>query len=268
MSGDPLGGLLELPGVAEEISQARDAIDAVRADRRVWRERARVAAESRLLGAWASAALEGSAVGLEQLRSGAALDGSPVGRLMAGSVVLSDLAPRLVPLVATSPAQVLAELQVAAGVAVGEARAADLGRPRQGEQAVDALHLGTPPPPQELPSRLNGVSLILRDSRAPGLLVAAIVHAELAWLRPFRVGSGLVARALDRVILAQRGVDPDLLAVPELGLWLAGRAKYADALRGYAKATPADVAAWVGFYARAVGAQAGGAARAIAGSPG
>ena len=43
------------------------------------------------------------------------------------------------------------------------------------------------------------------------MLVAAIAHGELMTLQPFRWGSGLIARASVRLVLASRGVDPDLL---------------------------------------------------------
>ena len=71
--------------------------------------------------------------------------------------------------------------------------------------------------------RLGDLSQVLVASTAPGILVAAVAHAEVATLRPFGWGSGLVARALPRLVLAQRGVDPVMLGAPEVGLRAGGR---------------------------------------------
>ena len=79
------------------------------------------------------------------------------------------------------------------------------------------------------------------------MVVAAIVHAELMTLQPFTYGSGLVARAVDRLVLSSRGVDPDNWAVPEAGLHALGRPTYARGLRAYAGG---DVAQWVQLYCR------------------
>lgn len=260
---DPLAGLLSLPGVSDELAQTRAAIDRVRGQRNVWRARPEVAAASRALGSWANAALEGVAVPLEQFLNGEALDTSPQGSVLAGACALTAAAPRLASLVSRVPAQVITELAVLAGTAMGGSHDPDLGRPRGDYVTVDPLHIGPPPGPAEVRGRLTALSAILRTSAVPGLLVAAIAHAELAWIRPFRVGAGLSGRALDRVVLAQRGVDPDLLTTPELGIWQAGRSAYVRALQGYAAATPAGVGEWISFYCRAVVGQAGAAAEMV-----
>jgi Fic family protein len=98
---------------------------------------------------------------------------------------------------------------------------------------------------------------VLASSRSPGILVAAVGHAEVASMRPFGVGSGLVARAMVRLLLAQRGVDPQMLGAPEPGLRSAGRPAYVRALQGYAQGTPEGVAAMVRHVAGAVAAGAG-----------
>jgi hypothetical protein len=92
--------------------------------------------------------------------------------------------------------------------------------------------------------------------------MAAIVHGELLLLRPFTWGSGLVARATIRLVLAQRGVDPDLLAVPEAGLMVSGRGAYVRAVRAYATGTPQGVAEWIIWHSNAV---TSGARAAVAG---
>ena len=48
------------------------------------------------------------------------------------------------------------------------------------------------------------------------------VHAELATLRPFVTGNGVVARALGRALVVGRGLDPTGVAVWEAALLAAG----------------------------------------------
>ena len=74
--------------------------------------------------------------------------------------------------------------------------------------------------------------LLLAPTTAPALLVAAVVHAELATAAPFASHNGIVARAAERLVLVARGVDPTSLVVPEAG-HLALRAAYESNLRGY-----------------------------------
>jgi hypothetical protein len=251
---DPLAGLLALPGVAEAVESGRAAVDALLWDRAVGRASAEVTAESALRGAWANAWFEGAECGLAELRSGQALDSSPVGRVLANTVALQGELAELVPVVGTAPAQALARMH--ALVAHGFVEDAALGRPRGAEPADDALRIGPPPEAAEVAERLAGLGQLLVGSRAPGVLVAAVAHAEVASLRPFGWGSGLVARALLRLVLAQRGVDPGMLGCPELGLRSAGRPAYVRAVRGYATGTPEGVAAMVGLVAGAVAAGA------------
>lgn len=249
---DPLTPVLGLPGVGAELDRCRDALDAVLARRNVRVNTDRLAAESRLVGAWANAAMEGALVEPAALRSGDALDDSPLGRQLRAALALAEMAPEQVALLGSAPAQVLARMQVVVARAARAGEEAEWGRPRSGERAVDALHLGCLPPAADLPARLVGVSEILRDSKVPGLLVAAVVHAELAWLRPFPVGSGMVARALDRTVLAQRGVDPQQTSVPEAGFWALGRPSYVSALRGYGRGGSTGLVGWISHYCRAV----------------
>ena len=95
-------------------------------------------------------------------------------------------------------------------------------------------------------------STLTRPTVAPALVVAAVAHAEVAVARPFGWGSGLVARATTRLLLASRGVDPDGVTVPEAGLFAAGRSAYAEALRSYATGTPDGVARWLVLHAETV----------------
>lgn len=247
---DPLVPLLDLPGVAPALESARAAVDALIWDREVRRRGAEVLAESSVRGAWANAWFDGAECRLAELRSGAALDGSPVGRLLGGSLALQAQLPDLVPIVGTAPAQALARMH--ASVARGFAPDPQLGRPRPDALADDPLRIGGLPSPEEVQLRLAGLSGLLRASTAPGILVAAIAHGEIASLRPFAWGSGLVARALIRLVLAQRGVDPQMLGAPELGLRMIGRPRYVRAVRAYAQGTPEGVAELVQLVATAV----------------
>jgi hypothetical protein len=247
---DPLAGLLELPGVAESLDAARGAIDTLLWDRSVKARQAEVVAESALRGVWANAWFEGAETGLPALRSGAALDSSPIGRLLAGTLAMHAELPALVPVVGTAPAQALARMHTL--VARGFVADDELGRPRSGTDADDPLRIGVLPAGQEVAQRLAAVGRLLSTSTAPGVLVAVVVHAELAALRPFTWGSGLVARAALRLVLAQRGVDPGMLAAPELGLRAAGRPAYVRALRGYAAGTPEGVGDMIRLVAGAV----------------
>ena len=180
-----------------------------------------VTAESALRGAWANAWFDGAEAGLPEMRSGAALDNSPIGRVLSGVVAMHAELPSLVAIVGTAPAQALARMH--AIVARGFAPDAELGRPRSGEVVDDPLRLGGVASSAEVAERLSDLSQVLVASTAPGILVAAVAHAEIASMRPFGWGSGLVARALPRLLLAQRGVDPGMLGAPEVGLKAAGR---------------------------------------------
>lgn len=247
---DPLAGVLGLPGVAESVQAARGAIDSLLWDRAVTEHQAQVIGESSLRGAWSDAWFEGAECGLPELRSGAALDGSPVGRVLANTVTLYAELPSLVGVIGTAPAQALARMHALA--AHGFVADAELGRPRSDRGADDPLRIGSLPGPDEVSARMAALSRLLVTSRAPGVLVAAVAHAEVAALRPFGWGSGLVARALVRLVLAQRGVDPAMLGAPELGLRAAGRPAYVRALRDYGSGSPEGVGQVVRLVAGAV----------------
>ena len=100
-------------------------------------------------------------------------------------------------------------------------------------------------------------SVRLDEPLAPALMVAALVHADLATTAPFASHNGLVARAAERLVLVARGVDEKSLVVPEAG-HLALRAAYESNLRGYRDGGQAGVHAWLlyGAEAFAAGAEA------------
>ena len=99
------------------------------------------------------------------------------------------------------------------------------------------------------------------------MLVAAVVHGELLAVQPFDWGNGLVARAAQRLVLIDRGVDPAAVSIPEEGVLDAGADEYASALAAYQDGTPVGSARWLCFVAETVarGALAGRAALSNAG---
>lgn len=263
-SADPLLSLLDLPGVADAVDSARSAVDRLLWDRTVGPRKAEVRAESALRGAWANAWFEGAETGLAELRSGSAIDGSPVGRVLGNAVTLYSELPGLTGIIGTAPAQALARMHALAGH--GFAADDELGRPRTSGAPDDALRIGGAPDPAAVADRMAALSRLLLTSTAPGVLVASVAHAEVAALRPFGWGSGLVARGLLRLVLAQRGVDPEMLSAPEAGLRAAGRPAYVRALRGYADGSGEGVAGLVRLVASAIAAGAEEPSRWVAGT--
>jgi hypothetical protein len=229
---DPLARLATLEGVPSAFAAARDGIDAVLRDRGLRRTSPETTAESLLRGAHASAVLEGSTSSLTSVRDGAG------DQVAADAVRLSASLLGLAPTLTRSPLQVLARLHtVAAAGSVGDA---ELGRPRDAASA----------------ERLQGVARLLSGpSTAPALLLAAVVHADLATSAPFASHNGMVARAAERLVLVARGVDEKSLTVPEAA-HLALRPAYESNLRGYRDGGAAGVHAWLLYTAEAYAAAA------------
>ena len=220
----------------------------------LWDRSLRSAAEelsrrSALAGAASSAGIDGIEIEWRVWEAGQAADDTPMGKAAAGIVAMYAQLPALRPVWETAPLQALAKLHALVAVPVTPD---DVGRPRAGAPQ-DPLHIGDAPPVDVVAPRLSDLARRLNaPTTAPALVVAALVHAELMTLQPFTYGSGLVTRAVDRLVLGSRGVDPDNWSVPEAGLQEAGRTAYARALRGYASG---EVVAWIEFHA---GAMAGG----------
>ena len=229
---DPLARLAALAGVASAMAAARDGIDALLRDRGLRRTAPDLTAESLLRGAHASAVLEGSGSTLDAVRADG---GDPTAR---AAVRLSTELLGLAPTLGCSPLQALARMHALA--AKGTAEDDDLGRPRDAESAARL---------RDLAGTLAG------PTTAPALVVAAVVHAELASAAPFVSHNGLVARATERLLLVARGVDPTSLTVPEAG-HLALRPEYESSLRGYRDGGMAGVHAWLLYAAEAYAAGA------------
>ncbi len=225
---DPLAPLLDLPGVRDASDAARSAVDRLLRHKVLRRESAGVSTESALRGARASAALEGVDVPLADLRAGTV--DAPV---VQGSLRVSAALGGMVETWPRAPGQVLARLHVLAAADLADA--AVLGRP--------APHAGP---------RLSGLlNLVVGGTTAPAVVVAALVHGELAAQRPFGTADGVVARAAGRLTGITRGLDAKAVSVPEVGFAELGRPAYATALAGYESGEPAGVAAWLVHCCRA-----------------
>ncbi|TDD81181.1 oxidoreductase [Actinomadura rubrisoli] len=248
---DAFADVASLPGVAEATADARAAVDRLLGHRVLRRRSADVSTESALRGARSSAVLEGASVTLDELRT----TEHPHDPVVQGALRVSAELGTLAETWRHAPRQVLARLHVLA--AADAVDSADLGRPRpDGRPVKDVLGLGDPPSPSEVATRLDALSgLLTQPTKAPALVVAAIVHGELLTLRPFGWGDGLVARAAQRLTLVARGLDPKSLTAPEVGhAELAG--DYAEALRAYVSGTPEGVVAWIGHCSAATAAAA------------
>jgi hypothetical protein len=262
---DPLAPLLDLPGVREAVDRARTACEELRwheAFRRRWRE---VRAEADVRAARASAAVDGARVPLDVLRhvatGGPATGGTGAGaadrRLATGALRASvlaaswrpDLGGRAEPVVPPL-GQLLARLHAAA--AAGWLPDGDLGRVRAaGVPPRDLTGLGPAPAGPEVAERLALLTRTVASTRAPAAVVAAVAHGEVLALRPFVAGNGVVARALARMLLSGRGLDPTGAVVPEV-TWAAAPNPYLAAAARFATGTPEGVGTWVAATADAV----------------
>jgi hypothetical protein len=215
---DPLADLARLEGVASELSAARDTVDVLLRDRGVRTVGAEQSARCLLACARESAALTGDA-----------------DRWLAGAVRLTRELSALSALVLVSPGQALARAHSLA--AFGVVPDAELGRLRD-----DA----------EVARRMTALAdLLARPTEAPGLVLAAVVHAEIAVVTPFGSADGLVARAMEHMVLIATGVDPLGVIVVEAG-HAADPAAYVRALDAYAVGSIAGVRGWIVHCSRAL----------------
>jgi hypothetical protein len=227
MTDLPLAGLMSLEGVPSAFAAVRDGIDAMLRDRGLRRTSPETTAESWLRGAHASAVLEGSRSSLEEVREGGGDE------IAQASVRVSTELLGQAQVLGRSPGQALARLHALAGA--GSLPREALGRPRDPAAA----------------ERLQEVArLLTAPSSVPALVVASVVHAELAVAAPFASHNGIVARATERLVLVARGLDEKSLVVPEAG-HLANRAAYESNLKGYRDGGRAGVHAWLLYAAEA-----------------
>ncbi|WP_249138650.1 Fic family protein [Phycicoccus avicenniae] len=254
--------LAELPGVPERVEAAREACTRLRWHQALRRRIPEAAAESRVRGAAFSAELEGASLPTDVVRDvmrGAATwspDPDPVERAVRGVVAATAETEALAAVVLRSPLQALARLHTVStrGTVPDEA----LGRPRlPGEDAVELAEVGPAPSAEVVAARLRDVvAVLLATPRLPVVVAAAVVHAELATVRPFVRGNTVVARALERATVQAAGLDPTGVAVLEAGHAAGGTAPYVGALAAYSRGDAAGVGLWVGHCCDAVQAGA------------
>lgn len=214
---------MSLEGVPSAYAATRDGIDALLRDRGLRRTAPAQTTESLLRGAHASAVLAGSTASVEEVRRGTGDEPAQAAVRMSASLL------SLVPVVERSPLQAFARLHVlASGSETG-------GRPFSAAAAERMTSLAT---------------MLGSATSAPALVVAALAHAEIATVAPFASYDHMVGRAVERLVLVSRGVDPASLVVPEAG-HLALRAEYESNLRGYVEGGRGGLRAWLLYAAEA-----------------
>ncbi|WP_075763704.1 Fic family protein [Actinoalloteichus fjordicus] len=221
---DPLGPLLDLPGVAESVSAAREAVDAVHAhpaNRRGWPVSA---AEASVRAARASAAIDGADVDLPA-------EGPVSDPMTAGSLRVAESIGMLLGTWQRAPLQALARLHLLAAADLVPAERADLlGRPRADPSVSARLDLLA--------------TLVTGGTSVPGPVLVSIVHGELLTLSAFGTADGIVARAAARLTAIGTGLDPKGLGVPEVA-HLRRLSEYRAAALGFASGEPGGIAAWI-----------------------
>ncbi len=255
--------LSNLPGVRPGADAVRDACTKLRWHEALRRRIPQAATESRVRGAAATARLEGAKLPTERFRD--TMRGAepwpdspdPLDLVARSAARVTAETEHVVSLVRTAPMQALARLHV---VAMADVVPADqLGRPRTAtEVAEEFVGLGPAPSPAEVADRLDSMSELIRLEEAPAPVVAGLIHAELATLRPFVRGNGLVARAMERAYIQASGLDPTGVAVPEEGYVAAGPT-YIGALTAYGMhgANGVSVFLQAAFRAQVAGADEG-----------
>lgn len=246
--------LAGLPGVRERAEMVRDGCTRLRFHETLRRRMPQAAAESRVRGAWASASLDGATVPVEAVRDLMRgrrpwpVDPDPAMRVVRGAVTATAATEHLAGLLRTAPLQALARLHVAAASDLLPAE--HLGRPRGGGEDCDELVTLGPAPALARTGRLAQLSELVAAGAAPppevpALVLAAVVHAEIAVLRPFVRGNGVVARAMERALVQVSGLDPTGVAVCEAGHLDQGATAYLGALTAYGEGSAAGVGLWL-----------------------
>ncbi|HEY2201912.1 MAG TPA: hypothetical protein VGH56_08485 [Solirubrobacteraceae bacterium] len=245
-TADPLAALGSLPGVSDAVGEARAAVDRLRGHRVLRSRSAEVTAESALRGARASAAIAGADWPLEELRRRTDFGDEPGAGVVRGALRVSGELLPLLAILRQAPAQALTRMHMLA--AAGEIDPKRIGRPRSSGDAV-VVEPGGPATPvnaDEAATRLASLAgLLTAPSKAPALVVAAVAYGELLSATPFGWGDGVVGRAVFRLVLVARGLDPQSLAVPEVGFLELGVDARKAALDAYASGTAAGLGAWI-----------------------
>ena len=218
---DPFITAAQLEGIPSTYAGTRDGIDSLLRDRGLRRSTPDHTARALLLGAAATASLEGSPYDPDELAAGG---GDATAR---GAVRLSTELLGLLPVWKRSPVQAMARMHaIAAGGSVDDA---DLGRPVNPDGVERLTELAW---------------MITQPTGAPGLVVAALVHAEIVAAGAFGTHNGVVGRAAERLVLVSKGVDPASVTVPEAGHSMMPDV-YRSALSAYASKKPTGVHHWL-----------------------
>ena len=231
-AADPLADLAGLEGVGAAMTAARDAVDAVLRDRGRRQVTAEQRSEAVLQAARASATLpepddadhESGSPPVDHERP---TEAATV-RLYLGFSELDGL-------IRISPGQVIARAHALLwrGLLADD----DLGRIRDDPQVADRMtQLGR---------------LLTSPTSAPVIVVAAIAHAELITVRPFAAGNGIIARAIEHLIMIDGDLDRPGVTLPELAHLQAG-ARYHAALDDYRTGTARGVRDWLLYAADVV----------------
>lgn len=257
-----IGSLAALPGVSDAVEQARAACTELRWNPALRRRIPEAAAESRVRGARASAALEGAPYPIDLVREhamGARVWADPVDpleRVVRGALQATAESEHIDSVVLRAPMQAWARLHTAA--TGGWLPDDQVGRPRVGaEQCEEFADLGPAPRAAAALERMQAVSELLAASAPlPIVVVAAVVHAEIVSARPFVRGNAVVARACERALFRVGGLDPTGVAVFEAGHAKGGAAAYLGSLAAYQRGDARGVGLWLEHCAGAVVAAA------------
>ncbi len=76
--------------------------------------------------------------------------------------------------------------------------------------SVDDADLGRPVNPDGVARLTELAWMIGQPTEAPGLVVAALVHAEIIAAGAFGTHNGVVGRAAERLVMVSKGVDPGI----------------------------------------------------------
>ncbi|MGI5450543.1 oxidoreductase [Streptomyces sp. CA-243310] len=262
-AADPLAPLAGLPGVSDSVDSVRKAVDRVYGHRVMRRRSGEIASEAALRGARGSAALSGADWALEEVRRRTDFGSESQARAVGAALRLTAEAGQLLSIWRQSPMRVLARLHLVASGSTAAAPDASappavegdtVGRPRLAGEPVDEPLIDLPlPSAEEVAGRLDGLSrLIIAGGSSPALITASVVHGELLALRPFGTYNGLVARAAERIVLINSGLDPKAICPAEVGHAEQGAQAYVAAFEGYVSGTAEGMAAWIAHCGRAI----------------
>jgi len=215
---DPLADLERLEGVPSAVASALAAVDVVLRDRGHRTVSHNESAGALLAAASASAELTGDS-----------------DRWLPGTVRLYAELADLAALIRVAPGQVLARahMLVARGLVTDNL----LGRLRDDAAVAE---------------RMTDLTRVLTTpTEASGVVVGAVAHAEIAVVSPFGSGDGVVARAVEHMVLISAGVDPYGLISCEAG-HRADPEGYSNALRHYRDEGALGVRAWLQHCASAL----------------